>query len=475
MSGHEQAWKVAVLLLVVVGCFWDCPSGRSEELAHPTLEEFKEEVGRADLILRGTVVEVVDDRAWEEGVSGQQILKVRVDKLYKGVFPKQQIIVNNFYGDPGAARKPGDDLILLPKRLCALPSEPNPFGQDLLFSSPCLYHVRDGNVVSSTGMADDLAAYGCVEKFLTLIEKTVTRSRRKRQWLQHEEFVPGKVLFLDDFSDGSMSGWTLLKGARPWTEQEEGLLGFLGEVWMSEGLNWKNKYPIERQGTTGQLVRGRQRNLTGERNGTAIQIGVENGRMRLRSSFIHQHVTALAGNPNWSDYQIDVDMFSRNDKHIDTPELIAEGDYKTFGVFGRVTVPNLPNTKGEHCEIGVEFGNYSNLYATWSIVTHETIQIRLKTADADSGRDGATIERKTKILDYETYDIPKDRAIHVTAKFMGRRVEGWIDGKKYVDGVIPESNWSQFQNGRIGVWVFTTFAEFDNVKVTELVRKNADR
>lgn len=472
MPEQKQVCRSAVLLLVVAGCVGNCRLGRAEELGHPTLEEFKEEVLRADLIVRGSVTEVVDEWEYDKGVSAQQMLKVNVDSVYKGRFQRPQIIVSHFYWEPSDARKPGDDVVVLLNRVNAFSGDPKPFGQEFYFLSSFLYEVKDGNVMSPTGMAEDLAAHKSVEKFITLIKTMVMETRWAHRRLHLEEWVPGKVLFSDDFNDGSTSGWTLLKGARPGTPKEDGAYGLWGEIWMADGVAWKNAY-FDQAGTIGRLSRGKAGLLTGERDSTQVQIGVYDGRLRLRSNHLLQHTTIVAGNPNWTDYQVDVDMINRGDRLVDTPELIAQDDYRLFGVLGRVAVPNLPKTEGEHCEIGIEFGNYSNLGATWIPVGRSTVQIRLKTADADSGRDAATRERKTKILDFQTYDVSKDRSIHVTAKFMGSHVEGWIDGKKYVEGVIPESNRSRFERGRIALWVFETFAEFDNVKVTELVRKDA--
>ena len=53
---------------------------------------------------------------------------------------------------------------------------------------------------------------------------------------------------------------------------------------------------------------------------------------------------------------------------------------------------------------------------------------------------------------------------------MGDRVEGYVDGVKLVAGRM--SSMPDFMTrGRMALWTFETWAEFDNVKVTELVRK----
>ena len=78
--------------------------------------------------------------------------------------------------------------------------------------------------------------------------------------------------------------------------------------------------------------------------------------------------------------------------------------------------------------------------------------------------------RTTRILDYEAWPIPQEKKIHLTAKFYGRNVEGWIDGKKILHGRIPADH-PGARNGRIALWTFETWVEWDNLKVTRLVRE----
>ena len=52
---------------------------------------------------------------------------------------------------------------------------------------------------------------------------------------------------------------------------------------------------------------------------------------------------------------------------------------------------------------------------------------------------------------------------------MGNHFEGYIDDVKCVDGYLPRLP-NIMRSGRIALWVFETWAEFDNVKVTELVK-----
>ena len=83
-------------------------------------------------------------------------------------------------------------------------------------------------------------------------------------------------------------------------------------------------------------------------------------------------------------------------------------------------------------------------------------------------RDHSRVLRKTKILDYDAWAIPQHKKIHLTARFFGPYVEGWIDGKKVLESEIPADH-PGVGNGRIALWTFETWVEFDNVKVTRLV------
>lgn len=449
----------------LLACLAGSPPGHCGETGHPTQVELEEEVGRADLVVRGRVAKVVDEKDKKER-KHQQFLRISVKDVYKGKCHTDSIVITNFYGqrddtgdESNSKRQVGDDVIAFVNRLEPLAENRTPYGQPFWLITSFLYVVRDERVAFPVQLGEDLEDHKRVQEFVTLIEKAADKERKLQRKENQEQYVPRKVLFLDDFNDGSMSGWTLLKGMRP---------GF-----MAEGRAWKNEHSPS-AGTTGQLSRDRAGHLTGERDGTHIQIGVYDGRLRLRSNLLGQQVTAIAGDPNWSNYQVDVDMYHHRDiKIVENQKVVAESNYKNFGVFGRVTVPRMPNTEGEHCEIGVEFGKTGRGQISIGSVGSDAIQIRLKCPDTRHPN-GSRDKRTVKILDFRTYEVPDERVIHVTAKFMERRVEGWIDGKKYVEGLIPESNWKQFQQGHIALWAAGTYAEFDNVKVKELVKKEPE-
>lgn len=469
MRGSRLVRTIAVQVTVVASCLFGFRTAEGEDLGHPTLEEFKEEICRANAIAQGHVTGIAKEDTYQ-GKPKLRMLKIHVDKVYKGNIRTPEIVVGNYCAQyntsimgAGSERKPGDEVILCVKRLAPLSSNPKPFGQKCCYVTPFIYHVVARSVESPTGMGADLTPYRRIEDFTELIEQTVARdlSAQHKAKGQEKEYVLRKVLFQDSFADNSMSGWTLLKGSNP-----------AGYVWLAEGSTWKNTLP-GKEGSEGHLERTRAGRLMGEYDDARFDIGVYNSWLRLRSVRGGYHITTVAGNPNWSDYQIDADVALRLD--AEKPTLVDSAWCHGFGILGRVTVPHLPNTKGDHCEIGVEFGSWNNQPATLGTVDRETIQIRLKAPDAnDGGYYGVLRTRTTKILDAKTFEVVPKKALHITAKFMGRRVEGWVDGKKYLEGLIPESNWEQFRQGRIALWEAEDFVEFSNVKVTQLVQKKSE-
>jgi len=57
------------------------------------------------------------------------------------------------------------------------------------------------------------------------------------------------------------------------------------------------------------------------------------------------------------------------------------------------------------------------------------------------------------------------------ARYDTGRVEGWIDGRKILEGEIPEDR-PGAKSGRFALWAFETWTEFDNITVTRLVRED---
>lgn len=445
---------------------WSCLCGftilHAEDLGHPTLEEFKEEIQRADAVVQGRVIDTVEE-VKSHGKTALKMLKVHIDKVHKGVMPDSEIVVGNLILEGfDCERIPGDNVVLLLKRLTPPSTDPKPYGMKCYYATDFLYRAKQRLIESPTGMGADLTAYRGVDDFVQLIDATIAENRgtRIKSRRRTKDYALGKVLFDDSFDDNSMSGWTLLKGETT-----------TGQCYLAEGSTWTNA----RFGSTGtgRLERTRTGHLVGERDTATFDIGVYKGWLRLRSCYSGYNTTTVAGNPHWSDYQIDADIKHLFHDRLEKPDIIQHC-CGAFGILGRVSAPNLPGTKGEHREIGIEFGSWYNIAALGTV--GQTIQIRLKASDVNCGGWYDTAQKRaTKFLDYQTYEVSPGKQFHVTAKFMGRRVEGWIDGKKCVDGLIPESNWGQFQQGRIALWACENFVEFDNVKVTELVQGRADR
>ena len=447
----------------------------------PTVADLEAEIRQSELVIRAKLAGI----HWEGFVDVYYAQEVtcQIQRVYKGDFSGSQIrVFLNLPGwlyleggaRPSVAANPGDELIVPLEELELVVTERGSRTRvGPYYAAPCFYLIRNGEIAGSPyALSDELARHRRLDQFERLIGEIVSRP----PW-QFGEYVPGRVLFFDDFDDGSFAGWTFLIGARG---GEAELENFRGEKWVGPGLRWKNTYPESQRGTRGELAQDpRTGNYEGVKDGAQLQIGVYNGRLRLRSTRLWHHATAVAGDPSWQNYQVECDVYKPIERRLgppDFPELITEPDYREFGVYGRVQVPNLPETSGEHSAISVEFGPYSNemlLEPMWSRVPrslwHRCCQIRAKGPDGEVHRAGAVWGRNTRILDLAACQIPNNERIRLKARFTDNRVEGFIDDVKYLDGYLdplPEI----MRQGRIALWVFTAWAEFDNVRVTELVR-----
>ena len=188
------------------------------------------------------------------------------------------------------------------------------------------------------------------------------------------------------------------------------------------------------------------------------------------TSSIHQHLTVVTGDPQWTDYQLDVDVYNdRSRIRLQPPQW---WNYLKFGVYGRFLAPHFPQTRGEHSFAAVEIGDYANEGHT---ISDHAVQIRLKYPELPIvNRDNSRWLRTTKILDYAAWEVPQAEKIHVTARFFGRQLEGWINGRRVLRGTIPADH-PGAERGRIALWTFETWADFDNIKVTRLVRRGGAR
>ena len=452
-----------------------------QALDNLSVADFDEELCHADVVVRGTVAEI----RWEGCLTHAFVQEVvfKVQERYKGDYPESEmdlyLNLPTVLHHPNGPRPPlsanvGDELIVpikAVKRLTAKKDKDAPVRARHYYTAPAYYPVRESRVSGSPyPFAEDMQAHADVAKFESLIRSIVSRPPPKTV-----EYVPSKVLFYDDFDDGSFAGWTFLVGAR-----DGSLDDFYGEKWVGPGLQWRNEYPEEQRGTRGKLARDSETgNYEGTLDGAKLQLGVYDGRLRLRCSRLWHHITVVAGDPEWTDYEVECDIWNRVDRLIDQPTVIAQALYLEFGIYGRVRVPNMPETTGEHSFLSVEFGPYSQemlMVPMWGRVPtsatlwHNFLQIRAKLPDADGGRETSFWRKNTKFLDLATHKVPQDTKIHLKARFMGDRVEGYVDGVKLVSGRM--SSMPDFMTrGRMALWTFETWAEFDNVKVTELVRK----
>ena len=268
-----------------------------------------------------------------------------------------------------------------------------------------------------------------------------------------------------------MAGWAMLEGVRPLKDAPKRSWNpWLDELWIGPNSVLPNRRPDGKENPPTHMARDpRTGLLRGERNGTPIEIGIVNGRLRLRGGHYWMHAVAVAGDPEWTDYQLDMDVYNFNDPGLEGKNDLGQVNYLKFGPYGRLNVPNMPETQGEHSFVAVEFGIFGNYDVAEMTYGNSSFQIRCKYPESPYvWRDHSVLLRETRILDYQAWPIPQEKKTHLTAIYFGRHVEGWIDGKKILEGEIPEDH-PGAKHGRIGLWTFETWAEFDNVKVTRLV------
>ena len=442
------------------------------ELRQPNLRSFREEIARADAVILGSIERIVE----LSEIHAIQRAQIVVERVLKGRLSDANPVVQMII--PGLVRPiaPFKRLPRVKDQILMMVEEVTPLSEDIL--PDCqnkLYFATDwflvnpetNRIESLLGFPPDMQPYSTWEKMEPLIGKQGQLSAAVLQ-----KYTTGQELFRDDFDDHSFAGWVFLQG-----EQDPLPGGF--ERWMSP------RYVLlDGPGPDGKLRIGKpaQDPVTGlffkkddggdpydpNAEGRDTWIGVRNGRLQLRTSSILQHLTVVSGDPEWSDYQIDVDLYNYRSRLKKSPE--QWWNYLKCGIYGRVQVPNMPETRGEHSFVAVEIGDYANEGNT---VSDHAIQIRVKYPENPVVvRDHSRWLRYTKILDYDAWKVPQDTRIQIRARFVGNRVEGWINGKRMLTGIIP-SDHPGVRSGRIGLWTFETWAEFDNVRVTKLLPEKA--
>jgi hypothetical protein len=459
--------------------------------SHPTEKEFREEISRARVVARVKIAKIL--RQWiSAGKMGEAFAVVQPIRVYKGSFESESPCVCIEYHQAlehkPDARLPevGDEMILpidVANPNCGVP--PMTGDKHHYFAKFFYTIAQDGSIHSIFGLPPDMQKYAKMPEFENLILDEIAKPHPRPT-----AFKTAEVLFVDDFNDGSLAGWTFLEGERGFFNipQENKQVAraknanwphdWNDETWVGPGSVIHNVLPNGAKSPDSRVTQDPASGMFhGEKDGTPIEFGVVNGRLRLRGGRYWLHLIAVAGDPEWTDYQVDVDMYNFNDPALegktgtgpDVKDNLGQVNYRKFGPYGRLNVPNLPYTSGEHSFVSVEFGVFANYDVTQSVCGLEAFQIRCKYVESPLvWRDHSVLLRQTRILDYQPWPIPQEKKIHVTAKYFRRRVEGWIDGVKILEGEIPEDH-PGAKSGRIGLWTFETWCEFDNVKVTRLV------
>ena len=176
----------------------------------------------------------------------------------------------------------------------------------------------------------------------------------------------------------------------------------------------------------------------------------------MRSSHIWRHSTVVTGDPQWENYQVDVDVYNM----VDVEQGHARANYRKFGPYGRVNVHNLPSTAGEHSFVAVAFGNFASYDFSYGTYDSQTFQIRAKYPEPlFVWRDHSRQLRLTKVLDFQPWPIPEKQKIHITAQYYGDYVAGFVNNEKVVEGRIPADHPGK-QSGRIALWTFETWVEW---------------
>ena len=435
---------------------------------HPTLGEFQEEVRRADVLVRGHIARIVS-LADPQAI---QLAEVRIDQHFHGQLidrtPIVQMHIPPFVrpDDPQQTLPDvGDEVILLIQRVRTLPGNQAPAGQRAGYFCTSYYRVdrAAGIVRGHVTFPPSLQAYEPIERFEGLIRHELDRPLPRTPLYQL-----GRVLLQEDFDDGSLAGWTFLQG------EAEPLPGGM-EKWMSPSRAFMTAGPPGGQPVIGKPSRDPETGIYykidkgSAPDQRATWFGVVDGKLRLQTSSIQQHLTVVGGDPQWTDYQVDVDLTNRASRIRDEP--VNWWNYLKFGLYGRVHVPQFPETRGGHSFVATEIGDYANEGYTAS---DHALQIRVKYPEPPIlNRDHSHWLRTTKILDYDAWRVPHQQTFHLTARYFGNHVELWIEGQKILSGIIPADH-PGVRQGRIGLWTFETWCDFDNIQVTQLVPVTAD-
>ena len=311
-----------------------------------------------------------------------------------------------------------------------------------------------------------------------------------------------KILFSDDFNDMSEAGWTTIAGyildsPVPFPR------GQSDEEWADDTFT-DNSY---------------------------FKDG--NGRLFLDARAWEAHVTIVAGDPNWTDVVIEADVghifdprFAMEDnikrarrKHakltksasgfqepdgrlITGKSPLTQRDYRVYGLYGRVQVPDLPETWGNHAFYSFELGRNrssdkkgSRLSIRKRIVSgyHVTAYADLpgQTTSASKIKWGGhsdcyylkqiylTNEQMANANVWGKTDHPSTKTIHLRFEIRGSgpvRLKGTATFPygKSVTIEATDHNWDgkgYITHGRAWLWAFETLMWADNFKVIGVSEK----
>ena len=444
--------------------------------SQPTVPEFREEIARADIVIRGRIRRLLRSA---EGPYGDQDALITVTRIYKGQLDFQPPCVrmeayNGGVGDryvTGLGDLPGEGTEVLLPIFIIHPrvGSPPPNNQRVHYVAPFYYTVdRRQRIETLWKLPPDWKDLNTLENVEKIIEN-VTKQTPSRP-----RFRTAEVLLEDNFDDGSVAGWTFLQGA-----QTQRLTAPLAGDSLTRSMVYR--YGAESWASPRFLLDTFQRGIPQStpiprdpdrglfrrpcRDGTLIEFGATGGRLRLRgASLYRQHLTAVTGDPSWTDYQLDVDMWTFSDPTRPRP------NYLKFGPYGRVQVPRFPETRGEHSFVAAEIGTYGNYDVAEGLsVAGQSFQLRCKYPEpAFISRERSRLLHLTKILQWQPWPVQDGQRLHVTVRFFQRYVEAEVNGQQLLQSWIPEDHPGALR-GRVALWTFETWAEFDNFKVTRLV------
>ena len=278
---------------------------------------------RADAVVLGSVERIVE----LSQIHAIQRAQIAVERVLKGgltdVDPVVQMIIPALVRPIAPFKRlpdVNDQVLIMIKEVPPLPGDCLPEHQRKRYFAPdwfVLNHMTN-RIEALLDFPPDMRPYSTWEKMEALINQKQPTADRLRK------YTMGQDLFRDDFNDHSFAGWVFLQG-----EQDPLPGGF--ERWMSPryvllgGLEADGRLRIGKPALdprTGLFFKKDDGGNPYDPNaeGRDTSIGVRNGRLQLRTSSILQHLTVVSGDPEWTDYQIDVYLYNYRSPLKKSPE-----------------------------------------------------------------------------------------------------------------------------------------------------------